>query len=147
VTPSDLDLLTGWFSDPEFVRWWGGVPKTRAEVAAECLGIANGVELVYAFIVLHNTQPIGYLHAWSDEPKVGGIDIVLIPAAQNQALGPDAVRTLADYCRTELHWTEITIDPAIGNRRAIRAFEKAGFTRVRQFEDEDGTHLLMEFRS
>jgi aminoglycoside 6'-N-acetyltransferase len=123
------------------------VPKTRAEVAAKYLGIANGDELVYAFIVLRDAQPIGYMQAWSDVPQIGGIDIVLIPAAQNQGLGPDAVRTLAEHCRTALRWTEITIDPATDNHRAIRAFEKAGFTTLRRFEDEDGPHLLMEFRS
>jgi aminoglycoside 6'-N-acetyltransferase len=128
ASASDLDLLTAWFGDPEFVRWWGGEPKTRDDVAADYLGRNSGNEIVFAFIVLHQSQPIGYIHAWSDEPNVGGIDIVLIPAAQNRGLGPDAVRTLAHYCRTALQWTEVTIDPAIDNHRAIRAFEKAGFS-------------------
>jgi aminoglycoside 6'-N-acetyltransferase len=146
ATAADLDLVAGWFADPEFYRWWGGVPKTREEVAARRLGFANGDEIVYAFVAHDETRPVGYLQAWTDLPGIGGIDIVLIPEARDRGLGPDAVRTLARHCRSTLGWTGITIDPAVDNRRAIRAFEKAGFTPLHEFADAEGTYLVMEFR-
>ena len=38
VMPTDLDLLTSWFCDPEVYRWWDGAPKRREEVAEKYLG-------------------------------------------------------------------------------------------------------------
>ena len=58
VTSDDLALLASWFADPSFVRWWGGVPKSRDEVEREYLGRHDGQEIVQSFIVLHDEIPI-----------------------------------------------------------------------------------------
>jgi aminoglycoside 6'-N-acetyltransferase len=146
VTRDDLALLAEWFADPEFVRWWGGVPKSRDEVAHKYLGWHEGDEVVQSFVVLHEDVPIGYIQAWNDEPLVGGIDIVLLPSVHGRGYGADAVAALACYLRDELGWKRITIDPSVRNARAIRAFEKAGFTRESEMLDpRDGPLLLMTF--
>ena len=146
VTPDDLPLLAGWFADTEFVRWWGGVPKSRDEVAREHLGRREGDEVVRSFIVLHDDVPIGYIQAWNDEPLIGGIDIVLLPAVHGRGYGPDAVRALARYLRDELRWKRITIDPSVRNIRAIRAFEKAWFVaEAETLDPRAGPLLLMTF--
>jgi RimJ/RimL family protein N-acetyltransferase len=57
------------------------------------------------------------------------------------------VRALALHVRDQLGWTEITADPAVGNARAIRAFEKAGLVRTRDAPDHpDGPSVIMTFR-
>ncbi|MDB5073163.1 MAG: GCN5-related N-acetyltransferase [Candidatus Eremiobacteraeota bacterium] len=146
VTPDDLPLLAGWFADTEFVRWWGGVAKSNDEVALQYLGREDGDEVVQAFIVLHGDVPIGYIQAWNDEPLIGGIDIVLLPAVHGRGYGPDAVGALARYLRDELGWKHITIDPSVRNVRAIRAFEKAGFVPESELLDpRDGPLLVMTF--
>ncbi|MEA2690083.1 MAG: aminoglycoside 6-N-acetyltransferase [Candidatus Eremiobacteraeota bacterium] len=127
VTRDDLPLLAGWFGDPAFVQWWGGVPKSEDEVARTYLGRHEGDEIVHSFIVLRDDVPIGYVQAWSDEPLIGGIDIVLVPSEHGRRYGSDAVAALAHHVRDELGWKRITIDPSVRNQRAIRAFEKAGF--------------------
>ncbi len=147
VSQSDLPLLERWFSDPEIFRYWGGVPKSREQVAAEYLGIQSGEEVVLSFIVQRDSKPIGYIQGWSDEPLIGGIDLVLVSDARDHGYGPDAVRALALHLRDDLHWTEITVDPLIHNARAIRAFEKAGFVRAHQALDHpDGPSLIMTFK-
>jgi aminoglycoside 6'-N-acetyltransferase len=146
VSQVDLPLLERWFTDPEVFQYWGGVPKPREDITAECFGIENGDELVLSFIVEHNGAPIGYIQGWSDEPLIGGIDLVLVPHARDRGYGPDAVRALAHHLRDDLHWTEITVDPLVDNARAIRAFEKAGFVREREApKHPDGPSLIMRF--
>ena len=146
VSREDLPLLERWFTDPEIFRYWGGVAKSREAIAAECLGIQSGEEIVLSFIVERNGEPIGYIQGWSDDPLIGGIDLVLVPHARNRGYGPDAVHALALHLRDDLHWTEITVDPLVDNARAIRAFEKAGFVRDHEAPDHsDGPSLIMTF--
>ena len=146
VSRDDLPLLEGWFTEPEIVRYWGGIPKSREEIAVEYLGIEDGDEIVLSFIVERDGEPIGYIQGWSDEPRIGGIDLVLVPHARDRGYGPDAVRALALHLRDDLHWAEITVDPLIHNARAIRAFQKAGFVCDHEAPDHpDGPSLIMSF--
>lgn len=139
VTKADLDLLASWFADQAFVVWWGGRPKARAEVATKYL---NDRDERYAFIIELDGLPIGYIQAWADRPPDGGIDIALKPDAQGKGFGTDATRTLALHLRA-VGWQRITVDPAVKNYRALRAFEKAGFVR----DHVDGDHLILFFES
>jgi aminoglycoside 6'-N-acetyltransferase len=137
TSDGDLELLASWFADSQFVTWWGGKPKTREEVRREYLAHDPARQ---AYIVEADDEPIGYIQAWSDEPPDGGIDIVLKPEAQGRGLGVDAVRALALHLRAA-GWMHITIDPRAENRRAIKAFEKAGFVRER----DHGRHVILAF--
>ncbi|HYM69333.1 MAG TPA: GNAT family N-acetyltransferase [bacterium] len=137
VSDADLDALARWFGDPAFVVWWGGTPKRREEVAEKYLGVDPARQ---AFIVEADGMPIGYIQAWSDQPPDGGVDIVLVPEAQGRGLGVDAVRALSAHLRAA-GWRQIIADPVARNRRAIRAFEKAGFIKI----GEQGEHVLLAF--
>lgn len=90
VSHDDLDLLAGWFSDPEVYRWWDGYPKPTEEVAAQYLGGRR--PQVESFIIelaedasgdgaiagtLHDGdtraggEPIGYLQSWHGTERTG----------------------------------------------------------------------------
>ncbi|MGW3335009.1 GNAT family N-acetyltransferase [Streptomyces rubiginosohelvolus] len=103
TTEADLDLLAGWFASPDFVRYWGGVPLSRTEVAAKYVGRRR--------------------------PRVRSY-LVLQPDAQGRGLGPDATRALLAHLGGELGWRRVTVDPVRENVRAVRAWEKAGFWQV-----------------
>ena len=79
------------------------------------------------------------------------IDVYLTASRHGDGLGSEAVLVLARYLIEERGHHRLTIDPAAGNRAAIRAYEKVGFRRVgvmRSYErGPDGTFhdgLLME---
>jgi aminoglycoside 6'-N-acetyltransferase len=142
VTPADLDLLTGWFADPEVYRWWDGAPKPRAEVAQKYIGRRR--PQVESFIIETGGQPIGYLQYGVGDATSGGLDMFLAPAHRHRGLGPDAARALVRYLMTECGWRRVTVDPAVGNARAIRAWGKAGFVSERDWPDHpDGPAVLM----
>lgn len=145
VTADDLDLLAGWFAEPDFVRWWGGEPKSRETVAKKYLGRrAPGVE---SYIVEWEGVAIGYIQSWTDDGgRSGGVDLVLVPAVQGQGLGPDAGRALAEHL-VGRGWDPVLADPLLTNLVAIRAWEKAGFVSEGEWPDHpDGPSLRMVFR-
>jgi aminoglycoside 6'-N-acetyltransferase len=106
-------------------------------------------EGVDAFIVEADGNPVGYIQAWTDDGRSGGLDMFLVPEARGRGLGPDAAKTLAIHLREERRWDQVTVDPYVWNAAAIRAWRRAGFEPVGEREpDEDhrAPWLLMVFR-
>src|SRR5690349_25140389 len=99
-------------------------------------------------------QPAGMNQAYQAPAAIAlhaGIDIALLPKSQSKGLGPDSVRTLARYLIDERGHHRLTIDPAVANVNAIKAYERVGFKKVgvmRKYErGMDGTWhdgLLMD---
>jgi len=74
-------------------------------------------------MVQHGEEPTpNYRHAW--------IDLFLDPRVHGRGVGTDVVRTMARHLFDDLGHHRLTIDPSLENPAAIRAYEKAGFSRV-----------------
>lgn len=144
-TEADLPRLEGWFADPDVYRWWGGRPLSRETVAAKYIG--RRCPRVESFIVEHGGRPIGYIQYHLEGPGDAGLDMMLLPRFRNRGLGPRSARLLLAHLASARGWTNITVDPAVDNARAIRAWEKAGFRIEREWPDHpDGPALLMRLR-
>jgi aminoglycoside 6'-N-acetyltransferase len=88
------------------------------------------------------------------EPKYrhAGIDLFIDPALHGRGIGSEVVRQVVVRLIDELGHHRLTIDPAVENLAAIRAYEKVGFRRVGVMRDAErdsdgaGWHdaLLME---
>jgi aminoglycoside 6'-N-acetyltransferase len=113
--------------EPEVARWWTSVTPDKLTAKAEGrddatpLAVVCGGELV-GMIQYHEQDDPEYRSA--------GIDIFLSAAVHGRGLGTDAVRTLARWLVRERGHHRVTIDPAVENPAAIRAYEKAGFRPV-----------------
>ena len=148
LEPDDATRLAELGSDPEVARWWPGVTK---ELVYE---LATGSGDVRAFAVELEGKLVGLAQVAEEldpEYRHAGIDLFLGTAWQGQGLGSDTVRTLALHLVRDRGHHRITIDPAAGNERAIRCYERVGFKRVgtmRKYErGPDGTWrdgLLMD---
>lgn len=131
-----------WSDDPDSERFAiesGGAECGGAEAdAAESGGALVGMIQVY------EEQTPRYRHA--------AIDLFLDPAVRGRGIGGEAVAQLARMLFEQRGHHRVTIDPAVDNLAAVRAYEKVGFTRVgvmRRYERvPDGTGwrdgLLME---
>jgi aminoglycoside 6'-N-acetyltransferase len=129
-------------------RWWTAfdAERIREELLAtpETTSFAIEVDGKFAGVVMYSEElDPDYRHA--------GIDIFLAGAYQDQGYGSEAIRALARYLFGERAHHRLTIDPALANERAIRAYERVGFRRVgvmREYErGADGTWhdgLLMD---
>jgi aminoglycoside 6'-N-acetyltransferase len=141
ASEDDLDLLVEWLADPEVYRWWEGRPLSRDEVADMYTGRRRPE--VEPFVIEAGEVPIGYLQIWQGTEASGGIDMFLVPEARGRGLGPDAARAAASFLLDQRRWTEVTVDPVVDNLRAIRAFERAGFSsQSEKLNDETGKRVL-----
>lgn len=106
------------------------------------------------FVIEHDGVVVGSIQVEEElEPdyRFASIDLFLTTEAQGRGLGPDAIRTVARHLLDVRGHHRVTIDPAVANQRAIRAYTKVGFRPVgvmRAYErSADGTwhdNLLMD---
>jgi aminoglycoside 6'-N-acetyltransferase len=124
---ADVPRLAALAAEPEVARWWLGASESdvRELLAPD--------EPTIAFAVEHEGELIGLAQV-AEEPEPdyrhAGIDLFLGAAWHGQGLGGDTVRTLARWLFEERGHHRVTIDPALANERAIRAYERVGFKRV-----------------
>ena len=145
TTPDDAAFLTPIRNEPEVLRWWGHLePSEMNEFVADEHSLAIEVDGMVVGAVQYGEE---------EDPmyRNATIDVYLTASRHGEGLGSEAVLVLARYLIEERGHHRLTIDPAAGNRAAIRAYEKVGFRRVgvmRSYErGPDGTFhdgLLME---
>jgi aminoglycoside 6'-N-acetyltransferase len=125
VAPEDEQRLREIRREPEVARWWG---------------VDDELDDSPTFVIDVDGEVAGAIQYWEeDDPdyRHAGIDVFLATAFQDRGLGPDAVRTLARHLFEDRGHHRLTIDPAVANTRAIRAYERVGFKPVgvmRQYE-------------
>jgi aminoglycoside 6'-N-acetyltransferase len=146
ATDADVPLLVGWHRDPEVLRFWDDETFTEDEMRAR---LARPD--VDTWILEEDGEPVGLLQSWwePEEPRRGGIDGFLVPAARGRGIMPAIARRLAEDLVGQ-GWAEVTVDPYEWNERAIRGWQKAGFVEVSRGHPPDEEHssewVLMRFR-
>jgi aminoglycoside 6'-N-acetyltransferase len=128
------------------VRWWGepdrGFPWSDEPEATRLTIEVDGA--VAGIVQFHEEPEPRYRHAT--------VDLFLDPELHGRGIGTEVLRRVVRQLIDERGHHRVTIDPAVANAAAIRAYEKAGFRRVgvmRRYERDlggEGWHdgLLME---
>lgn len=143
-------LLGSWLRRPHVSKWWGDPDKALLEASEPPNG--GGGALITA-----DGSPVGYIR-WQvpdrEELNAAGLreippDAIDIDVAIGEAdwlgrgVGPRALMLLVEQLVAG-GTTTIMLATSVDNLQAIRAYEKAGFQRRRQFIDTDGgTYWLM----
>jgi aminoglycoside 6'-N-acetyltransferase len=128
LSEDDVTTLVGIGAEPGVARWWPGL--TADHLATKAHGEDEGV---VCFAVVVEGQVAGLVQYYEeDDPEYrhAGIDLFLGSAFQGQGLGTDVVRTVARHLVVDRGHHRLVIDPAAGNERAIRCYERVGFRRV-----------------
>ena len=149
VQAADLPLVRSWRRRPHVVEWWG---PPDAEDPEEMLGDPN----LSMWIVEWRGRPFAYAqdydpHAWDPHPFAHlptgsrGIDQYIgEPDMLERGHGSAFVRAHCDRLFAA-GAPAVGTDPRPNNKRAIRAYEKAGFRIVGgAVETRWGRALLME---
>jgi AacA4 family aminoglycoside N(6')-acetyltransferase len=158
MTSGDLSMLHDWLNRPHIVEWWGGEgerPSMR-DVVARYAPQVMAEHNVTPYIALLNDEPFAYAQSyvalgagggWWEEitdPGVRGIDqSIAEPDKLGRGYGTRLVRTLVDRLFTDPAVTRVQTDPAPGNARAIRCYQKAGFRVVSEIMTPDDPALYM----
>jgi len=134
LTRDDLPLVAGWLKQPHLAEWWGDPQEGLAEIEQAIDDVATE-----PLIVELDGEPIAYLqsydphmedgHPYQDQPfGTLGLDISIGPAALlGKGHGSAIIRQYVELLFSE-GAPRLVIDPDPENKRAIRAYEKAGFT-------------------
>ena len=132
VRPADRHRLWQILAQPDVASWWGpgGPDRAVEELYDESFQATFAIEV--AGRVVGSIQ-----YAEEDDPdyRHAGIDLFLETAYQGQGLGSDAVRTIARHLFEVRGHHRLTIDPAVSNERAIRAYRRVGFRPVGVMRD------------
>jgi aminoglycoside 6'-N-acetyltransferase len=149
MTAADLPTIRQWLGEPHVAEWWGDPDEqfvlVRGDLAHPSLD---------QFIVEYDRRPFAYLQCYDPSawPQHGfgplpngarGIDQFIGEADMiERGHGSGFVRAFTDRLLAA-GVAQVLTDPSPGNKRAIRAYEKAGFCKLRPVDTPDGAALLM----
>ena len=149
MSVADLPIVPDWLAQPHVAEWWGD-PNTQYMLVRDDLEHPA----IEQFIVAIGGQPFAYLQcydprAWPNngfgaQPNgtrgmdqfIGEAD--MIGRGHGSALIRDFVERLV-----KSGTPRVVTDPDPANARAVRAYEKAGFEKLRLVDTPDGRALLM----
>ncbi len=142
IADADLDGLVALVAAPSVAEWWGPADE-EAALRAELRNEGR------AFVLEAGGELAGWL-GFDDGYNHASLDVVLDAPHQDRGLGSEALRAAIGWL-VETGYRRFTIDPAVANSRAIRAYEAVGFRAVgvmRSYEQgPDGSwhdNLLMD---
>lgn len=160
MKPEHLALWNKWIEIPHVKDVWFIEGYEPAEYMAKKLD-GNGYD--YPFIILLYEQPVGFIQSCDlyayrtlcpkpkgvfthEEPGTFCFDLFI---AEEELLGKGygtkIVEHFAQMLRDDFKAKKILIDPAVDNRRAIRCYEKAGFTKIGTVHDGITEVVIMEW--
>jgi len=145
-----VPLLTRWLSDPRVYEFYMSADDPRSEDDVRHEFLAE--DFVQRFIVQRNGEPIGYLqfYRWRAWPEAAetlgagtdegafGIDLFIgEPSVIGRGVGTRVVSLACAYLEREHGASAVVLATETTNHRAQRAYEKAGFAKVRRVLDTD----------
>ena len=149
VLPEDVPLIFKWYQEPHVIEWYSfDEPQTLGDTEAKFADIFNGKDPVSAFVMLADGIPIGYIQAYRigdhDEyakalqvhPEAVGVDLFIgEPDYVHKGLGSRILKQFVhEIVFGQMSSEYCVIGPEVGNKTAIRAYEKAGFEYINTVE-------------
>jgi aminoglycoside 6'-N-acetyltransferase len=150
---ADFEAMARWRAQPHVAEWWDPdepIPDADA-IALDYHDEATPGGTTTGCIIELDGRPVGYLqfYRWMDfvdeideaiapDPDSFGIDIhVGEPDLIGTGTGTRAVRLICGFLASERGATDVRLTTELENHRAQRAYEKAGFVKVRHVLDTD----------
>jgi aminoglycoside 6'-N-acetyltransferase len=148
--PVDFERMARWRAMPHVHEWWDpDEPAPSADEIAQAYRARTDPDHgTTACIIELDGAPIGYLqfYRWADYPEVPvaedrnvwGIDVHIgEPDLIGRGLGTRTVELICRYLADERGAAAVALTTELTNARAQRAYEKAGFEKIRHVLDTD----------
>lgn len=154
--PADHDLMLRWRNQPHVAEWWDTEdepsPVALDRIVERYGPRTDDSSMTTSCVIELAGLPIGYLQfypwgAYADEVQAMrlemdagafGIDVFIgEPDLVDRGIGSRAVDLLSRHLLEERGAPQVAIVTAVDNRRAQRAYEKAGFRKVGRVLDTD----------
>jgi aminoglycoside 6'-N-acetyltransferase len=148
MTSVDLPLIRRWLETPHVSEWWHD-PAEQFELVSGDLDHPDMAQ----FIVASDRRPFGYLQCYNlsdwntgfgaQPDGTRGLDQFIGEADMlGKGHGSAFIRAFTEQLLAK-GIPRVVIDPDPANMRAIRAYERAGFSKDRIADTPDGPALLM----
>lgn len=153
---ADYALFVRWRNEPHVAEWWttddDPTPTTPERVVEQYGPRTEDASWVTSCIISLGDRPVGYVqfYPWNAEVATAaemgvpaiegsfGLDIFIgEPDVIDRGVGSRVVALLARHLFEVREATAIALLTPVGNSRAHRAYEKAGFRKVKQTLDTD----------
>ncbi|NJM35841.1 MAG: acetyltransferase [Rhodomicrobium sp.] len=157
VSHDHLPLLERWLHEPHWRQWWGDPDIELGFIR----NMVEGRDTTKPYLFIIDGKPSGYIqvwfvgdhqnaswiaeHHWLGElpPETVGVDLSIAePNDLSRGLGTAVLNAFVARLRAEGR-TLIIIDPDPANRRAVRAYEKAGFRPLPHLLGRTGDCLIL----
>ncbi len=153
MAANDLPLLHEWLNREHVARWWHE-RSTLQEVSDRYLPAIEGSDQTDQYLIVLDGREVGFIQTYlvSDYAEyaallevgdgVAGLDLLLADEqSTGRGLGTDVIRAFVrDVVFATPGTTACVADPETANTASVRAFENAGFRRIKEFVDpEEGT--------
>ena len=155
---SDMRLMLEWLNDPYLEQvYLGGRKTTMKEVTGKYMPRVEGKDPVSPYLILYDGKHVGHIQScmWSDYPDFS----ICLKKEERNASDPDVFigensfrgrgfgplmlkRFLKEVVFTRYNTDNCLVTPLMDNRIAIRAYEKAGFRKVRLLDHPDEQSAL-----
>lgn len=160
MTLNDIPLWEKWITVPHVKEVWFIQGYETADYIYQKI---QGNGHTYPFIISINDQPIGYiqycdLYAYrtltpnpkglftNEDPGTFCIDLFIGDTDYlNKGYGTKIIKMFTQKLINEFNVKKILIDPASSNKRAIRCYQKAGFSIVKNAHDGVTECTIMKF--
>jgi aminoglycoside 6'-N-acetyltransferase len=154
---ADLGLVREWLSREHVKRWW--TEPSPDEVVEHYGPAIEGREPTDLYVIQMDEEPIGFIQTYlaTDHPDweriiqvgkgVAGVDLFIgEPEFLGRGIGTRALTRFVEDIVFDRPTTRACVaDPDAENVVSLLIFEKAGFSRAREFVDpgDDRLHVLM----
>jgi aminoglycoside 6'-N-acetyltransferase len=157
VELGDVPVLARWLSDPRVLEHYGGRDKPLNEAGVRAHYFQRRRDRVtgrfyeyHPCIVELDGRPIGFVQfyrwpaseivalGYSPVERTYGIDLFLgEPELWGKGSGTRVVEIVRDHLIEKREARRVVLDPGTENTRAIRAYEKAGFRKIRVMSSQE----------
>jgi len=135
----EVTLIHVWANNPDVLPFWYGEKKTLEEIKRDWKSHYFSDNNPYSgrcFAILKGKNPVGKPIGMINHNRIDrdnrsvDIDMIIGQAKDwGQGYGSDALKIFAGYLFERFDLNRIWLGSYIYNKRAIRAYEKAGFKR------------------
>lgn len=144
IPEQDESRLRDWLQCPHVSRWWGmqeiedlvqRLPESRAVI------VVDGIPVGY--LCWQKPSQLELEEAGLADLPAGLMDIDILigePDLLGQGIGPRALGLLIKHLQGEHDVLYAGLAASVSNKRAKRAYEKAGFELFREFDDQESGH-------
>lgn len=159
ITQADFPQLFTWVHRPHVKQWWYPDALPWDQFTAKYLKNLNS-ENVHGFIFYLDNKPLGFIQYYDAHktPNIQGninlkgtygMDLYIAdPCYLGKGYGTKVLQQFLEFIKQRHTVTTFIIDPHANNIAAIKTYEKLGFKKVREEDQQNyGKVVIMELNA